>query len=161
MVEQNINVSKYKPLSVSSYIKLPKELHQSRKGLIHIQNIDENECLKWRLFRYLIPADHNPARFRKTDKDFARNLYFKDINFPTKVRHIHKIDKNTVSASVFLVMKTEKNPQFSKNTFKRHVDLLLTMFLSNILTLSCTIKHYIKHYIFAVIACNFLLLQKY
>ena len=26
-IEQNLNVSKYKPLSVSSYIRLPKELN--------------------------------------------------------------------------------------------------------------------------------------
>ena len=38
--EQNINISNYKPLSSTSYIKLPKELNCSRKGLINIQNTD-------------------------------------------------------------------------------------------------------------------------
>ena len=47
MTEQNINVSKYKPLSGSSYIKLPKELNHSGKCLVNIQNIDAKECLKW------------------------------------------------------------------------------------------------------------------
>ena len=37
---QNINISNYKPLSSSSYIKFPKELNCSRKGLINIQNTD-------------------------------------------------------------------------------------------------------------------------
>ena len=36
MQEQNINVSKYKPLSDSSSIKLSKELKHSRKCLINI-----------------------------------------------------------------------------------------------------------------------------
>ena len=36
VIEQNINISKYKPLSGSSYIKLPKELNHSRKALIGI-----------------------------------------------------------------------------------------------------------------------------
>ena len=61
LIEQNINVSKCKPLSGSSYIKLPKELNHSMKGLINFQNIDDNESFKWRLVKYLHPADH-PAR---------------------------------------------------------------------------------------------------
>ena len=35
------------PLSGSSYIKLPNELHHSRKGLNNIENITDNECFKW------------------------------------------------------------------------------------------------------------------
>ena len=39
----NINISKYNPLAGSSYIKLANELNQPRKGLINIQDIDDNE----------------------------------------------------------------------------------------------------------------------
>ena len=46
VTEHNISFSKYNPLVGSSYIKLPKELDHSRKGLINIQNIDDNECFK-------------------------------------------------------------------------------------------------------------------
>ena len=46
VIEKNINISKYKTLSGSSYIKLSKGLNHSRKGLIDIQNSDDNECLK-------------------------------------------------------------------------------------------------------------------
>ena len=35
---QCINVSAYRPLSGSSYIKLPEELRRSKKGLITIKN---------------------------------------------------------------------------------------------------------------------------
>ena len=45
VIEHNINISKYSPLSGSSYIKLPKELHHPRKGLINIQKIDEMNAL--------------------------------------------------------------------------------------------------------------------
>ena len=38
----------------NSYIKLPKELNHSKKGLINIQNIDDNKCLKWCLVRFAI-----------------------------------------------------------------------------------------------------------
>ena len=49
---QSINFSKEKPLSGSSYIKLPKVLDHPRKGLINIKNIDHSEFLKWSLVRY-------------------------------------------------------------------------------------------------------------
>ena len=63
----------------------------------------------------------------KLTKISARELDFKDIKFPVKVRHIHKIQKGIVSALLFLVMKiAKKYPVYvSKNTFKRHVELLL------------------------------------
>ena len=38
---QYINISTYRPLSVSSYIDLPVELRSPRKGLINIKNKDE------------------------------------------------------------------------------------------------------------------------
>ena len=44
-IDHNINVSKYNPLAGSGYIKSPKELDHPRKGLIDIQNTDDNECL--------------------------------------------------------------------------------------------------------------------
>ena len=46
VVEHNINISKYHPLTDSNYIKLPKELDHQRKSSIKIQNIDDNYCFK-------------------------------------------------------------------------------------------------------------------
>ena len=36
----------YAVVASSSYIKLPKELDQPRKGLINFENIDDNEGFK-------------------------------------------------------------------------------------------------------------------
>ena len=72
VVDHNISISKYNSLAGSSYIKLPKELDHPRKGFINIQNIDNNECLKWCLVRYLNPANGKPAKITKADKDFAK-----------------------------------------------------------------------------------------
>ena len=77
----------------SSYIELPKELNQPRKRLINIQNINDNECFKWSIVRYLNPANHHPARITKGDKDFAKKIDFKDVKYPVKIRDIHKIEK--------------------------------------------------------------------
>ena len=38
---QYINISTYRPLSGSSYIKLPTELKSPKKGLINIKNNDQ------------------------------------------------------------------------------------------------------------------------
>ena len=69
----------------NSYIKLPKELDHSKKGLIDIENFDDNEFFKWCLVRYLHPAEHLPTRIRKTYKLFGD---FEDITFPVKTKDI-------------------------------------------------------------------------
>ena len=72
VLHHTINFLKHEPLSGINYIKLPKELDHPRKGLINIQNMDESECLKRCLVRYLHPAGHPPAKIRKFDKEFER-----------------------------------------------------------------------------------------
>ena len=42
------------------------------------------ECFKWCFVKYLNLADCNPAIITKADKDFAKNLDFKDMNSPVK-----------------------------------------------------------------------------
>ena len=70
--------------------------------MINIQNVDDNKCFKWTLVRYLNSTDRTPTRITKTDKDFAKKLDFKDINFPVKIRDLHKIEKmNSIGISVF------------------------------------------------------------
>ena len=98
-----------------------QKIRSPKKCFINVQNIDDNECLKYCLVRYLYPADHNP------DKDFAKELDFKDIMLPVKIKYINKVKKKTVLTLVFLVIKMRKKIQFinQKNNFKKHVDLLL------------------------------------
>ena len=124
VVDHAINISTYKPSCGSSYIRLPKELDHLKKSLINIQNLDGNKCFKWCLVRYLHPADYDTA---KVDKDFARELDFKDPKFPVKIRDIHKIEKkNCNSNSVFGYENKKKISNLRvKNIFKRHVRLLL------------------------------------
>ena len=81
--------------------------------MINIQNIDDNECLKWCLVRYLHPADHNPTRITKADKDFSKRINFKDIKFPVKTRDIYKIEKNnSICISVFDHKNKKKKSNF-------------------------------------------------
>ena len=64
--------------------------------MINIQNIDDNECFKWSIVRYLNLADRNLARITKADKEFVTKVDFKDIKLPVKLRDIHKIKKKEI-----------------------------------------------------------------
>ena len=116
VVSHTINISKYNHSAGSSYIKLPKQPDHPKKGLINIQNINNNECFNWCLVRYLHPLYHHPARIRKVDELCGDKLDFKGIKFRVKVRDIHKI----LPALVFLVIKIRINiqPTCGKNVVK-------------------------------------------
>ena len=43
VIDHTISISKYNSLAGSSYIKLSKQLDHPRKGLINVQNTDNNE----------------------------------------------------------------------------------------------------------------------
>ena len=61
-----IHISNYNLLVGSSYIKLSKKLDHS--GLVNIQNIDDNECFKCSIVKYLNPPNHN----KKNHKSWQR-----------------------------------------------------------------------------------------
>ena len=56
---QYINVSTYRPLSESSYVKLPAELRSSKKGLINIKHNDQ-KCFLWCHVRHINPVKIHP-----------------------------------------------------------------------------------------------------
>ena len=51
------------------------ELDHSKKGLINIQNIDDNECFKWSIVRYLNPVDHNPKGITEVDEVLLKTSF--------------------------------------------------------------------------------------
>ena len=63
---QYIEVSTYRPLSGSSYVKLPAELRGSKKGLINIKNNDQ-KCFIWCHIRHTNPVKINPERITRQD----------------------------------------------------------------------------------------------
>ena len=79
--------------------------------MINIQSIDDNECFKFSLVRYLNPANYHLARTTKADKEFSKKLDFKYIKFPVKIRDIHKIEKkNSIGISFFSYENKGKHP---------------------------------------------------
>ena len=126
--------------------------------MINIENIDDNECFKWCLVRYLQPADHNTSRILKADNDFERQLDFKDIKFSFKVRNIHKIvRKNSIGISVFGYESKdeERNMLIYYQYKKKERDKI---FLSKILIRSCASW---KKVFFIIFVYSLLVQKKY
>ena len=96
-----INVTLYKPLNGSSYIDLPMELRNPKKGLINIKNKDD-ECFRWCYIRHLNPQEKDPQRIKKDDKRSIEGLNYEGIEFPVSQKHYNKVEKqNDIRINVF------------------------------------------------------------
>ncbi|CAB4024710.1 zinc finger 771: PROVISIONAL [Paramuricea clavata] len=86
-----INIAMYKPLKSSSYMKLPADICNPKCGLINMQNDDE-KCFMWSHLRHVRPRARRATTITKQDREFAKNLDYKGINFPVKISDIDKIE---------------------------------------------------------------------
>ena len=122
----HLNLVKYKPLKGSSYIQLPQELRNSAKGLINMNNKD-NECFRWCHIRHLNPQDKDPQRIKKTDKQHIEKLNYSGIEFPVNVKQNNKIEKqNNINVNVFGYEDRQPHPVYvSKEKFEDQMNLLL------------------------------------
>ena len=112
-----INVTLYKPLNGSSYIELPTELRNPKKGLINIKNKDA-ECFRWYHIRHLNPQGKDPQRIKKEDKKMINEINYEGIEFPVSQKHYNKVKNRTVLGSMCLVMKMDNHFPFISP--KRH-----------------------------------------
>ena len=90
---QYINISTYRPLSGSSYVKLPAELRSSKKGLINIKNNDQ-KCFLWCHVRHINPVKIHPERITQTNKELANDLDYDGIGFPVQEKDFSEIETN-------------------------------------------------------------------
>ena len=121
-----LNIVKYEPMKGSSYIELPQELNNPKKGLINLKNND-NECFRWCHIRYLNPQDKNPQRIKKSDKEFIKKLDYSGIEFPVATKQYNKIEKqNEININVFGYENKQPYPIYiSKEKYEKHLELLL------------------------------------
>ena len=121
-----INVTLYKPLNGSSYIELPMELRNSKKGLINMKNKDE-ECFRWCHIRHLNPQIKYPERIKKENKKMINELNYDGINCPVSQKHYNKVEKqNSIRINLFGYEKGQPFPiHISKERFKDQMNLLL------------------------------------
>ena len=121
-----INVTTYTPLHGSSYVELPTELRNPKKGLINIKNKDD-KCFRWCHIRHLNPQEKNPQRIKKEDKNTINELNYDGIEFPVSQKHYNKVEKqNNIRINVFGYEKGQPFPiHISKETFEDQMNLLL------------------------------------
>ena len=121
-----INVTTYKPLHGSSYIELPTELRNPKKGLINTKNKDD-ECFRWCHIRHLNPQEKDPQRIKKEDKKMINELNYDGIDFPLSQKHYNKVEKqNSIRTNVFGYENGQPFPiHISKETFEDQMNLLL------------------------------------
>ena len=122
----HLNIVQYQPMKGSSYIKLPQELRNSKKGLINMKN-EDNECFRWCHIRRLNPQDKDPQRIKKSDKQYVDNLNYNGIEFPVTTKQYNKIEKqNEITINVFGYENKQPYPIFvSKEKYDKHMNLLL------------------------------------
>ena len=99
--DQYLNISQYAPLVGSSFIELPKELSNSKKGLINLRNKD-SKCFMWCHVRHLNPVSDNASRSKRVDRKIASALDYDGIKFPVGIKDVGVIeDKNEICINVF------------------------------------------------------------
>ena len=81
MESQYINVSTYRPLLGSSYVKLPAKLRSLKRGLINIKNNDQM-CFLWCHVRHINPVKKHPERITQEDKKLVNNIIYDGVDFP-------------------------------------------------------------------------------
>ena len=121
-----VNVTLYKPLNGSSYMELPMELRNPKKGLISTKNKDD-ECFRWCHIRHLNPQTEHPERIKKEDKKMINELNYDGIDFPLSQKHYNKVEKqNSIRMNVFGYEDGQPFPiHISKETFEDQMNLLL------------------------------------
>ncbi|XP_057292543.1 uncharacterized protein LOC130621252 [Hydractinia symbiolongicarpus] len=120
------NLIKYNPLSGSSYIELPEELRNSKKGLINIKNID-NECFRWCHIRHLNPQKKNQQRIKRCDRAYINELNYDNIEFHLTIKEYNRIEKQiNIRINVFGYEDKLLYPIYvSKEKYKNSMSLLL------------------------------------
>ena len=97
----NIDIANYDPLAGNSYITLLPELNNSMKGLINLENKD-NESFKWCNVRFINPQNKHFDRINKQDKKIASTLDYRGINFPMKARDYEIVEERfNINVNVF------------------------------------------------------------
>ena len=122
----SLNIVQYQPMKGSSYIKLPQELRNSKKGLINMKN-EDNECFRWCHIRHLNPQGKDPQRIKKIDKQYINELDYSGIEFPVTTKQCNKIEKqNEININVFGYENKQPYPIYtSKEKYEKHMELLL------------------------------------
>lgn len=124
----DVQVSLYKPLGASSYVKTPKGL-RSRRAIVNVKNDDDNMCFKWAILSALYPRTKNPQRIQNY-RQYEDELNFDSIEFPVKLTDIDKFVKQNSEISINVYIYEDKCDRItplrvSSEIKKHHIHLLM------------------------------------
>ena len=108
---QYINISTYRPLPGSSYVKLPDELRSPKKELINIKNNDQ-KCFLWCHIRHINPVKVHPERITKEDKKLVKELDYGDVNFPVQEKDFRETETRNKFVLTYFITKIGSFFQF-------------------------------------------------
>ena len=125
---QYVNISTFRPLLESSYIKLPVELRNSKKEVINIKNTNK-KCFLWCHIRHLNPLKIHPERLTQNDKKLVDTLDYEDIEFTVSKKDFNKIEVKNKSCINFFCFESKLTyPVYTSNQkFKKSMDLLIIL----------------------------------
>ena len=123
---QYTNVSNYRPLQGSSYVKLTTELKSPNQGLISIKN-NNQKCFLWCHVRHTNPVKTHLERIRWEDKKLANGLGYDRVEFLVREKDISRIEKkNNICINVFCYeIKLTFPIYISDQKFENSMNLLL------------------------------------
>ena len=120
------NITTYRLLIGSSYIKLPTELKSLEKGLINIKN-NNQKCFLWWHIRHVNPVKIHPERINQRDKELVIDLNCDGIKLLVSEEHFSKAEmKNNICINVSCYKNKLTFPMYiSDQTFQNSMNLLL------------------------------------
>jgi len=124
ILEFEVSIASYKPLSGSSYFPLPKILAKKR-SIINIKNTD-SKCFTYSVLAGISKRSLNPNRVSQYKKKMT-TINDSMLTYPVPLSQITNFEKaNSISINVFGYEKREIFPlRITEEEFKTHVNLLL------------------------------------
>ena len=127
ILQHYVNIVKYLPLRGNSYLQLPVELRNSKKGLINPKNEDD-KCFLWCHNRHFKPLKNHPERITQSDKELAKKLDYSGITFPVTIKQIAQIERqNEININLFGYNSETKSVfpiRLSREHYHDHMELL-------------------------------------
>ena len=127
IINIQLHIVTYEPLSGSSYIPSPPEVQKTR-AVLNIHN-DDQKCIVWCILAHFHPNNNNNSTKLCCYRRYEAEVNVAGVSFPTPLREVKKLEQlNNLSINVFGYDKTDKvYPLYKTRDIKpdRHINLLL------------------------------------
>ncbi|XP_051170478.1 uncharacterized protein LOC127287531 [Leptopilina boulardi] len=124
----DVNINKYNPLRVGSFIDLPPSI-KAKRACVNVRNEKDNECFKWAILSALYEASSNPSRLQNYAY-IQHHLNFTNIKFPVALNDVARFEVlNNISVNVYCLVKrkgefTVSPIHLTSQKQSKHVNLL-------------------------------------